>query len=269
MTPSAGWRSSTSLCSPTGRGWCAGRPRTPDAAQLRDQLRQAAKTWDEHGRTDDMLWSGSAYREYSLWRERYPGGLTETEGGVRNGDDGIRREAPPSQAARRGDIDHLRLARGPRGGRFLLAAQRAGDPPRRGGEAPRPGPDPAREGRHRGAGLRDVQPRARRHSGGARLCGARAVGGAAGERAHRRTQCGQRPGLQPRRPLAGRLRALRGGVRLAEHRGRSDPAAGAHRQPSRSKRRWLELVRVRRHRPLDRRSGSDLVHTGGAPHPHN
>jgi WD40 repeat protein len=50
-----------------------------DAAQLRDQLRQAARTWDDHDRSDDLLWTGSAYREYSVWRERYPGGLTETE----------------------------------------------------------------------------------------------------------------------------------------------------------------------------------------------
>jgi WD40 repeat protein len=50
-----------------------------DAAQLRDQLRQAAKTWDEHDRNDDLLWTGSAYREYEVWRERYPGGLTEIE----------------------------------------------------------------------------------------------------------------------------------------------------------------------------------------------
>ena len=50
-----------------------------DAAQLRDQLRQAARTWDEHGRSDDPLWTGSAYREFAVWRERYPGGLTETE----------------------------------------------------------------------------------------------------------------------------------------------------------------------------------------------
>ncbi len=50
-----------------------------DAAQLRDQLRQAARTWDEHERTDDMLWTGSAYREFAVWREGYPGGLTELE----------------------------------------------------------------------------------------------------------------------------------------------------------------------------------------------
>jgi WD40 repeat protein/DNA-binding winged helix-turn-helix (wHTH) protein len=50
-----------------------------DAARLRDELRQAARIWHEHGRTDDLLWSGSAYRELALWRERYPGGLSELE----------------------------------------------------------------------------------------------------------------------------------------------------------------------------------------------
>jgi len=50
-----------------------------DAAQLRDQLRQAARTWDEHGRTDDMLWTGAAFREFAVWRERYPGALSELE----------------------------------------------------------------------------------------------------------------------------------------------------------------------------------------------
>ena len=55
------------------------RTQDADAAQLRDQLRQAAKTWDEHGRTDDTLWTGAAYREFASWRERYPGGLTNLE----------------------------------------------------------------------------------------------------------------------------------------------------------------------------------------------
>ncbi|HSN54691.1 MAG TPA: AAA family ATPase, partial [Candidatus Sulfomarinibacteraceae bacterium] len=50
-----------------------------EGALLRDQLRQAARTWHEHGRSDDLLWSGSAYREYAVWRDRYPGGLTELE----------------------------------------------------------------------------------------------------------------------------------------------------------------------------------------------
>jgi len=50
-----------------------------DAAQLRDQLRQAARTWEGHDRTDDLLWTGSAYREFAVWREGYPGGLSELE----------------------------------------------------------------------------------------------------------------------------------------------------------------------------------------------
>jgi WD40 repeat protein len=50
-----------------------------DAAQLRDQIRQAARTWDQHERSDDLLWTGSAYREFAVCRERYPGRLSETE----------------------------------------------------------------------------------------------------------------------------------------------------------------------------------------------
>jgi len=50
-----------------------------EGAQLRDELRQAARSWEEHGRHDDRLWTGTAFREYQLWRERYSGGLTESE----------------------------------------------------------------------------------------------------------------------------------------------------------------------------------------------
>jgi eukaryotic-like serine/threonine-protein kinase len=50
-----------------------------DGAQLRDQLRQAARLWTERHRSEDLLWTGTAYREFELWRERYSGGLTETE----------------------------------------------------------------------------------------------------------------------------------------------------------------------------------------------
>ena len=50
-----------------------------DAAQLRDQLRQAARTWDEHGRTVDYLWAGKAFREFTLWKESYAGGLSDVE----------------------------------------------------------------------------------------------------------------------------------------------------------------------------------------------
>jgi WD40 repeat protein len=55
------------------------RTQDADSARLRDELRQAARLWDEHDRSDDRLWTGVAYREFAVWRERYPGGLTETE----------------------------------------------------------------------------------------------------------------------------------------------------------------------------------------------
>ena len=50
-----------------------------EGAVLRDQLKQAAHLWGEKGRTADLLWTGTAYREYELWRERYPGALTALE----------------------------------------------------------------------------------------------------------------------------------------------------------------------------------------------
>ncbi len=50
-----------------------------DAAQLRDELRQAARLWNDHDRASDFLWSGKAFREFSVWRENYPGRLTELE----------------------------------------------------------------------------------------------------------------------------------------------------------------------------------------------
>ena len=50
-----------------------------DSLQLRDELRHAAKLWDTRGRSDDLLWMGTAYREFRIWRERYPGRLTAVE----------------------------------------------------------------------------------------------------------------------------------------------------------------------------------------------
>jgi WD40 repeat protein len=50
-----------------------------DGAQVRDQLRHAAQVWQERGRPEDLLWSGTAYRDFAVWRERYPGGLSQTE----------------------------------------------------------------------------------------------------------------------------------------------------------------------------------------------
>jgi WD40 repeat protein len=50
-----------------------------DGAQLRDQLRQAAHLWEERGRADDLLWTGSSYLDYRVWRGRYPGKLSSLE----------------------------------------------------------------------------------------------------------------------------------------------------------------------------------------------
>jgi len=57
-------------------GW---RTQDADSARLQDELRQAARTWDEHGQASDYLWTGKAYREFTVWRENYPGGLSDHE----------------------------------------------------------------------------------------------------------------------------------------------------------------------------------------------
>lgn len=50
-----------------------------DSAQLRDQLRQASQLWEQRSRSEDLLWTGTAFLEFQAWRQRYPGGLTTTE----------------------------------------------------------------------------------------------------------------------------------------------------------------------------------------------
>jgi WD40 repeat protein len=55
------------------------RSQDAGAAQMRDQLRQAARIWEQRDRPEDLLWSGTAYREFLVWRERYPGRLSELE----------------------------------------------------------------------------------------------------------------------------------------------------------------------------------------------
>jgi len=50
-----------------------------EGSLLRDQLKQAAHLWEEKGRSADLVWSGTSFREFELWRERYPGHLTALE----------------------------------------------------------------------------------------------------------------------------------------------------------------------------------------------
>jgi WD40 repeat protein len=52
-----------------------------EGARLRDQLRAAARQWDQRGRPKGLLWRGDALAEYRLWRARYPGALTAVEDG--------------------------------------------------------------------------------------------------------------------------------------------------------------------------------------------
>ena len=55
------------------------RTQDEDSAQMRNQVKQAAALWDEKGRTADLLWNGTAYREFDVWRLRYGGALTSVE----------------------------------------------------------------------------------------------------------------------------------------------------------------------------------------------
>ena len=50
-----------------------------EGSLLRDQLKQAAHLWEEKGRPADLLWSGTSYQEFELWRQRYKAPLTSTE----------------------------------------------------------------------------------------------------------------------------------------------------------------------------------------------
>ena len=57
-------------------GW---RSQDADALRIRHELRRASRTWDERGRPDDLLWTGGTWREFQVWRDHYPGGLTDVE----------------------------------------------------------------------------------------------------------------------------------------------------------------------------------------------
>ena len=55
------------------------RAQDAEGGLLREQLRTAAKLWDDKDRPDELLWSGRTFREFALWREGYPGRLTPVE----------------------------------------------------------------------------------------------------------------------------------------------------------------------------------------------
>ena len=84
-----------------------------DGAQLRDQLRQAARLWEERGRPEDLLWTGTSFREYELWRERYAGTLSASRGHVRARDDRARGAPQRQRRAGRGRASSPRRSSSP------------------------------------------------------------------------------------------------------------------------------------------------------------
>jgi WD40 repeat protein len=50
-----------------------------DGARFREQLRAAAKQWVDRGRAKGLLWRGDALADYTRWRARHPGPLTDDE----------------------------------------------------------------------------------------------------------------------------------------------------------------------------------------------
>ena len=50
-----------------------------EGARMRDQLRAAARQWDERGRPRGLLWRDEAWAEYEIWRARFPGARTAVE----------------------------------------------------------------------------------------------------------------------------------------------------------------------------------------------
>ena len=232
-----GSRSCTSRCSRPGRASCGGRRRTRRGRVLRDQLKQAAHLWEEKGRTADLLWTGTAYREYELWRERYPGALTALE------EDFARSMAEKARRKKRlvapgrgrgvcghhgGRHGHRHLPTEGRRCRVTLRSEPRSGPGR---AAPRGGPD-------RGARLRDGQSRAGRLARSARVRHESARHGTSREGPGRvRGRVAPSERFQPRR-TAGRIgRSFKGGARLA--RGRKRPGG-----PSRPRALHARIARV-------------------------
>ncbi len=116
------------------------------------------------GQADDLLWTGTSYREYEVWRARYPGGLTELEEAF-----AAAMTALATRRRRRRRIARARRILGAAGrprrrDRALVAtAACERDPPRRGGQAARPRPGAARRRPHRGARPDHREPGGRRH----------------------------------------------------------------------------------------------------------
>ena len=119
--PSDESKSSTSPCSPTASPGALADP----GRRWRRAARRAATGCGTGGEHDPRrsLWSGTAYREFLLWHERYPGGLTEIERAFRGRYD-LPRRATSAQASNSGERRVRCPPRRPRGRRHTPAAKR-------------------------------------------------------------------------------------------------------------------------------------------------
>ena len=147
------------------------RAQDEEGAVLRDQLRQAAQLWDQRGRAEDFLWTGTAYREYQLWRERYPGGLTALEEAFARAMHRARAAARRRRQASRSRPPSPLLATG-LAVVTVLAAQQSGARQARRAEASKLlalGQVELESNPTVGAGVRDQEPGAGRQPGGARV----------------------------------------------------------------------------------------------------
>jgi serine/threonine protein kinase/WD40 repeat protein len=55
------------------------RQEDAQGARMRDQLRAAARQWEDRGRPDGLLWRGDALAELTLWRARHGSGLLSAD----------------------------------------------------------------------------------------------------------------------------------------------------------------------------------------------
>ncbi len=186
-----------------------------DGAQVRDQLRQAARLWQERGRSEDLLWSGTAYRDFAAlertlrgWtlghgrrvcksRESKTGG-TETPGKAA-------RVVAVIAAVGDGGGDHVRSLAAQRG---VEAESRGRDAPGRGQQACGDGRARARSLPHRSARVHVEKPRAGRHRGGTAACAPRPTTRAGGARCRhlgglRTWELSGRNRLQPEQRVGG------------------------------------------------------------------
>ena len=159
-----------------------------DGALLRDQLRQAARLWDESGPDGGRSCGpGASYREYAPGGAGIPGGLSALEEDFAQAMTGLagrrrrrRRIAFATLVAASGRSRRARDVL--ESERDLAAEGRSREPPRRGEQAPGPGPARAGTLPDGGPRLRVEEPRAGRHRGGPAFRPARLA-----SRAHRRS----------------------------------------------------------------------------------